>query len=232
MEYTIYSTRLGTSNCYIVKTAKGSIMIDAGNKRKTKKFLKFLKRYSIDPKEIKYIVLTHTHYDHVGSLKKISQILDARIIVHESEAKSLSQGFTKFPKGTFWLTKFISNMGNRFFQNIGRYDPVEADIKVSDEYVLSEFDGQVKILHTPGHTLGSICMGVNGKLLFAGDTLFNMFFGSTFPPFANDWEQMMKSWEFLINKGYQKIYPGHGKPFNREKLIKAYKKTNKKVHQR
>ena len=202
-------------------------MIDAGGKRKTKKFLRFLKKHSILPNEIKYIIATHTHYDHVGSLKKISKVLDAKIVVHESEASYLKQGFTKFPRGTFWLTKFISNMGNRFFQNIGRYDPVEADIKIADEYVLSDFDGSVKVFHTPGHTLGSICMDVNGEILFAGDTLFNILFGSTFPPFANDWEQMMKSWKFIIDEGFQKLYPGHGKHFNRDKLIKSYERMNR-----
>lgn len=229
MEYLIYSTRLGTSNCYIIKTGNGCIMIDAGGKKKTKKFIKFLKKHSIDPKDIKYIIVTHTHYDHVGSLKEISNILDAKIVVHENESSYLRKGFTKFPKGTLWITKLISNLGNRYFQNIGEYDPVEADIKITGEYILSDFDVQVKIFHTPGHTLGSICVAVDNKELFAGDTLFNMFFSSTFPPFANNWKQMMKSWEFLISEGYQRFYPGHGKPFSKEKLNMSYKKMTKKI---
>jgi hydroxyacylglutathione hydrolase len=90
--------------------------------------------------KIKYILLTHTHYDHINSLPKLFELTKAKIIVHEDDAKD------------------VENLGI----------PYET-VKDKDEFNIGKL--KVKVLHTPGHTPGSVCYLVEGKL-FTGDMLF------------------------------------------------------------
>ncbi|MHA1222733.1 MAG: MBL fold metallo-hydrolase [Candidatus Heimdallarchaeaceae archaeon] len=73
----ILSLSLGVAKSYLLRTSKGYILIDTGVPGKEKKFMKFLKKQGINPKEIKLIIVTHVHSDHVGSLKAIQKLTNA-----------------------------------------------------------------------------------------------------------------------------------------------------------
>ena len=99
-----YFIKLGTSNSYLIKASKGYLMVDAGSPSKEDLFQRKLKEWAVDPKEIILVIITHVHYDHVGSLAEIQKITGADVLVHTKEKELLQNGITVFPKSTMVLS--------------------------------------------------------------------------------------------------------------------------------
>jgi len=143
---------LGFNKIQLLKGKNGYIQMDAGYKWDIKRYLKLLKKNNIKPDEIKLIIVNHAHGDHVGGLKKLKKITNAKILVHEEEADYLQKGVsTKVAPRTFF-TKFLIKTMPESFKN---YDPIEPDIVIKDEYSLEEYGVKAKVIHTPGHTVSN-----------------------------------------------------------------------------
>jgi hydroxyacylglutathione hydrolase len=211
-----------TSNAYVVASGRKAILIDCGMKKKEKKILAALARMQLSPQDIQLIILTHTHYDHAGSIAALQQITGAKILVHQAEAACLAQGHCAFSKGTMWFPKIMSAIGRALNKRVGRYAPIAPDIAISKRFDLRLFGIDGYVLPTPGHTAGSLSVVIEEDHAVVGDTLFNIFKHSVYPPYANDQEILLKSWKKLLETGCEHFYPGHGKPFTRERLQKTY----------
>jgi len=211
-----------TSNAYVVANGKRAILIDCGMKKKEKKFLAALEQLQLSPDDIQLIILTHTHYDHAGSIKALQQITSAKVLVHKAEASCLEQGYCAFPKGTMWFPKIMSAIGRALNKWVGRYKPVAPDITISKRFNLQAYGIDGYVLPTPGHTAGSLSVVIEDNHAIVGDTLFNIFKHSCYPPYANDQTRLLRSWKALLETGCEHFYPGHGKPFTRERLQKTY----------
>jgi hydroxyacylglutathione hydrolase len=211
-----------SSNAYLVANGKQAILIDCGMKKKEKKIVAALRQMQLSPRDIQLIILTHTHYDHAGSVKALQQITSAKVLVHKAEASCLEQGYCAFPKGTMWFPKIMSAIGRALNKKVGRYAPVAPDIAISRRFDLKPFGIDGYVLPTPGHTAGSISVVIEKDHAIVGDTLFNIFKHSVYPPYATDQEGLLKSWKKLLESGCKYFYPGHGKPFTRERLQKTY----------
>lgn len=218
----------GISNSYLVINGEQSILIDAGDKKKENEIIDAVKKYKLKPGDIKLIILTHTHYDHCGSLKKLKEMTRAKIVVHKEEAECLRKGYCKISKGTLFYTKIYSFLGRIFAKVTAKYPAVTPDITISGKYDLKKYGINGFILPTPGHTKGSISVIINETDAIVGDTLMGISKKSVFPIFANNTKDLLKSWEKLINIGCEKFYPGHGAPFRIEKLMKSYEKEKRK----
>jgi hydroxyacylglutathione hydrolase len=215
----------GHVNVYLVLNGDKSILIDAGIKGKAKKILDKVRASGCSPKDIALIIVTHTHYDHCGSLAELKSKTGAKILVHESEAINLEQGYTSMPKGTLMYTNVLSSVGNRILpKKWTSFIPVKADIEVGDRYTLEDYGLEGEILHMPGHTSGSLCFVYEKDHVFVGDTVFHMRKNSAFPPFADDVQSLYRSWEKLLDGNYAYFYPGHGTPFRQDVLEKTYRK--------
>jgi hydroxyacylglutathione hydrolase len=181
------------ANCYIVgcpDTLEGAV-IDPG--ADGEKILKTIKKRNL---KIKYIINTHAHIDHIEANRYLKDTLGAEICMHEADVKMLSDSSLN-----------LSHM---------LYPSKESPFPIPD-ILLKEGDeiktGHLKfsVIHTPGHTPGSICLAIN-KYLFTGDTLFSGSIGAIDLPLANH-EILISS----INKIFKlsddfHIYPGHGSP--------------------
>jgi hydroxyacylglutathione hydrolase len=211
-----------TSNAYVVANGHKAILIDCGMKRKEKKIIAALTKMQLAPQDIQLIILTHTHYDHAGSIAALQQITGAKILVHQAEAACLEQGYCAFPKGTMWFPKIMSAIGNAMNKWVGHYAPVVPEIAIAKKFDLKPFGIDGYCLPTPGHTAGSLTVIIEDNHAIVGDTLFNIFKKSVFPAYANDQEELLKSWKKLLEIGCEHFYPGHGKPFTRERLQKTY----------
>ena len=176
---------------------------------------------------VKGIILTHTHHDHVGSLAELQRRTRAKIIVHETEADYLRQGRTPLPKGTTCYSKALVSIGKLL--RIGAYAAVAPDILLTSTLDLSEIGIKGRVLPTPGHTQGSMSIVLESGLAIVGDAMFNIRPDSVFPPFANDVPQLLQSWRLLINTGCRTFYPAHGRPIEREKLIRCFVKRIKRA---
>ncbi len=198
-------------------------MIDGGMPNKFRVFRRRLKRLYVRPEDIKLIILTHSHFDHVGSAKAISEFTGAKIVIHESERSFLENGkFVKI-KGVNTWGKISLAILSPFFNRISS-SKINADIVVNEkEYPLYDYGIDGKILHTPGHTLGSMSVLLDTGEAFVGCLAHNGFpfrIKPGLPIYAQDKKMLKESWRLLIEKGAKIVFPGHGKPFPVEVIRK------------
>jgi len=100
------------------------------------------------------------------------------------------------------------------------FEAVEAEIIIDDKMLLNNYGFAGEVIHTPGHSEGSLSVIVD-KDCFCGDTFFNVFKSTFYPPFADDQEKLLKSWEKIFEYGCERYYPGHGKSFSHQELLKT-----------
>ena len=211
----IHTIPMGFDHGYIVQE-QGTIMIDGGAPKQAKSFSKALENASIKPEEIKLIVLTHGHWDHIGSAKEIREITGAKIAMHHREKHWLENSLKPMPPGaTTWGHIFGSII--KVFLPLIRIPAAHVDVVLGDEeFSLADYGIRGKVVYTPGHSSGSVSVLLETGDAFVGDMAMNKFplrLSPGLPIFAEDWEQLMRSWKRLLDQGAKTIYPSHGEPF-------------------
>lgn len=178
-----------SSNCYAVSSGKDIIIIDPGVYNRT------LKEYALKNKgNIKLILLTHWHADHLGGAVELKQACGAQIAIHELDAIGLESSEAS-------LFRFVHGSDRQINSTPDRL------LKDNDEIQVGDIS--IKVVHTPGHTAGCVCY-IIGNALFSGDTLFKGDVGRTDLPTGN-YEQLLQSLNKLKDlKQNYKVYPGHG----------------------
>ena len=215
---------MGAANAYLVQGEEGYLLIDAGVKGKINKLKNKMDEYNVSFEDIKLIVITHVHYDHVGNLKEIKNKSKAPVLVHKREAELLKNGESHFPAGNNLLGKMIVKTAGRAMNKQNNFNPVQPDIQMKDYYNLKGFGFEGEIIHTPGHSAGSITVIIDNRHCFVGDTMFSFIPFTVNPPFADDSAQLIESWEKLASTDCKFFYPGHGYLFHRNKFINTYKR--------
>ncbi|MCD6172096.1 MAG: MBL fold metallo-hydrolase [Thermoplasmata archaeon] len=179
------------SNVYLI-IDKNIALIDAGTGFETPFLIKKLRENGI--KKIDYIILTHEHFDHCGGASEIKKFMGGKIAMHVDAADVLEKGLSIYAS---------------FFNAIQRKASVEIKLVDGDEIKIGETN--LKIIHTPGHSPGSICIyEAESKSIFSGDTVFaNGGIGRT--DFYNgNHEDLINSIKKLASIKINAIYPGHG----------------------
>jgi hydroxyacylglutathione hydrolase len=215
MSVNIHPIKLGVDHCYIIQ-GEGTIMIDAGSPRQATRFRKTMARLGIDPRSIRLIVVTHGHWDHIGSARDIQEITGAKIGMHYREKDWLEQSLKPLPPAvTTWGSIFKMTMS--VFLPLVNFPPARVDVVLGDEGLsLADHGIPGKIIYTPGHSMGSISVLLNTGDAFVGDLAMNEFplrLSPGFPIFAEDMQKVRESWRLLLDQGAKTVYPAHGKPF-------------------
>ncbi len=217
---------LGFNKLQLLKGKNGYIQMDAGYSFNIKKYLKLLKKNNIKPDEIKLIIVNHAHADHTGGLKKLKEITNAKILVHEEDADYLRKGVsTKIAPRTF-LTKLLIKTMPESFRN---YDPIEPDIVIKDNYSLEDFGVKAKVIFTPGHTAGTISLITEKGTAFIGCCAqgFPLKLFPGIPAIAQDIDLVYSSWQRIIDEGATEAFISHGKSISVPKMKKILKKRRK-----
>lgn len=159
------------TNCYIVacpQSGEGVIVDTPGEAWRI--------LAQVEGIEVKYIIITHTHLDHLGAFQEVRAKLSAPVAIHKLEA-----GFLPSPP----------------------------ELTLEDGDLVSFGTVSLKVIHTPGHSQGSLCL-LSGKHLLSGDTLFPGGPGKTITP--ADFEQIVRSIteKLFILPDETLVYPGHG----------------------
>lgn len=139
------------------------------------------------------IVITHAHYDHIAHVREITRLCgDARVCIHEADAGGLTDD------------------ARSLAMHFGARSPgIVPDIVLHD----GDHIGDLRVIHTPGHTPGGICLYAEmEKILFSGDTVFTegSFGRYDFP--GGDRAALAASLERLAALDIEELYPGHGEP--------------------
>lgn len=222
MKTKIIPIKAGVGHCYLVIHQEGYFLVDTGSPGLSDKIIKNITSRGLNICDLQFIFLTHTHYDHAGNAFALKHASNAPIIVHESEAHLLSNGWHDIPKGTNTWFKIISFFGRKFSPSRAQFDSVEADIVFTSEYSTQLLGAETTILHTPGHTMGSSSLLIN-RQLFTGDSLFNIA-GKHWPPFANDQKELLKTWHRFEKMDLEYLYPAHGKRLKKQEFDKSLSK--------
>jgi len=218
---------LGKSNSYLVKGNEGYLLIDAGVENQVDKLKKEMDQYDIKFEDIILIIITHVHYDHVGSLAAIKEKTQAPVLVHEKEADLLKSGQSNFPAGNTWYGKLISNLASSHLEDANDFTPVKPDIVISDYYNLQGFGFEGEVIHTPGHSAGSITVIIENRHCYTGDTMFSFLPFTVNPPFADDQTKLHESWRRIASYDCWFFYPGHGYNFTRNKFMGTLNRITK-----
>ena len=180
-------------NCYLYACpqTREAVIIDPGDE--AQRILKTIQELKLVPK---YIINTHGHMDHICAIDEISSVYPVPLAIHPADAP------------------LYSDVYNALIY--GRTPPI---VKRTPDLLLQEGDTisfgtlTLEVLHTPGHTLGGICLVNPSHCVFSGDTLFYRSIGRTDLPGGN-YEQIEQS---IRNKLYTLegdlvVFPGHGQP--------------------
>lgn len=178
------------SNTYLLydEEQKDGAIIDPGGE--TKPLLKEIEEREII---VRYVLNTHAHFDHIAANAALTSKFDAPLGIHPADRDLLLEG-----GGASWF-------------DLAYVPSPPPDIALTEENVLTLGHLQIEVLHTPGHTPGSVCLHVpEENALFTGDTLFSESIGRTDLPGGNP-RVLRESLRTLMALPKEtKIYPGHG----------------------
>ena len=181
------------TNCYIVTCSetKEALIIDPGfeEKKDAEKVLKEVKQQGL---HVKYIVNTHGHPDHIGGNRIIKEATNALILIHEYDAPMLTDVARELPR------LFGLNMMS---------PPADKTLHEGD--LIQTGKTALKVLHTPGHSKGSISL-LGNNIIFTGDTLFAGSIGRYDLPGASYKEIIHSIKRLATLPEHVKAYPGHG----------------------
>jgi glyoxylase-like metal-dependent hydrolase (beta-lactamase superfamily II) len=225
--YVIYRVLSGRSNAYLILHGNLHILVDTGTKRAFPKLLKAIGSLPLLNIGIDYLILTHTHFDHCRNAAELKKIYNCKVILGLKEKLFAETGILTLPSGTNRFTKLIVSLGKALPSKLFSFTPFVTDIPVENQYVFKEPGLNIQIIETPGHSPGSVSIIVDNSIAIVGDTLFGVFRNSVFPPYADDSNTLMKSWQLLLNSNCQLFLPGHGREIKRMLIEKAINKRMK-----
>ncbi len=153
---------------------------------------------------LKYVLLTHGHFDHICGVYALQKQYSARVLIHSEDAVCLENKDAS-------LTSAVSG-----------YEQTEtkADEILCDGDVISLGKNEIRVMHTPGHTKGSVIFIAEG-CIFSGDTLFRCSMGRTDLPGGSTKAIFRSLREIGLIQGEYRIFPGHG-----EETSLSYEKRN------
>ena len=202
-----------SQNTHIVELEDGCILIDAGCK------LEEIKK--ITDKPIKAVFITHAHFDHIKNIEEYDNL-----------------------NVPIYASKNILELLNDEVKNASLLFNQPCIYKINNLVTLEgseviEFEGHtIKCLHTPGHSVDSMCYLLDNETLFSGDTVFSVAVGRDDLPTSNT-NQLIRSLNKILNLDYNSLFAGHGRPSDKQeqntnipKFVEYLKNKENKICQR
>lgn len=189
------------TNCYVVSgEAAEAIVIDPGDD-----FERIAAHLDAASLAVRAVFATHAHYDHVGAVARLAEMHDAPFYAHPADSRLL-------PQLNFY--RWACHRAERV--------PIpKIDIPLDDAMTIRFGEFDVEVLHTPGHTCGSVCLRVRDEL-FTGDTFLRGRLGYNGKP-EGDREALLASASRLTRglPSDTRLWPGHGDPMRLREMAEA-----------
>lgn len=202
----VYVLEFAIGQMYVRETSNGLILIDTGARGSAAAILEGIASIGRRPEDVREIVLTHYHDDHVGGAVELVARSGARVLAHRTEAPVIEGRQPQLPPK---LEEFEVALAASIMPNVPRADPVGVDQQLEDGDAAL---GGV-VMHVPGHTAGSIALyDETAKLLFTGDTIASHAGAPILGVFNVDRGQTIASLKRLAELDVDVACFGHGEP--------------------
>ena len=191
MDVRMFTVGMVQENCFLFRRdgAKEALIVDPGEEGP--KLLGAIEELDVD---LAGILLTHTHFDHVGAVAEVARETGAEVWVPELEKQVLAD-----------INSYVP------FPGFGPYESYDAEHTLHGGEKLEMAGFEIDVLHTPGHSPGHVTFSVpDERALFSGDVLFQGSVGRTDLPFG-DWPTLQRSLQLLVDTFPEDttVYPGH-----------------------
>jgi len=201
-------------------------LVDTGFLGSSAQVTNFIHSLGRSVEEISLIIITHNHFDHAGGLAELTKLTRAEVAVHQADIND-TEGQSPYPRGIRGLLRipFLATLRQRFLLS-----PDDVDIPLAGGEVLEPLGG-LEVVHTPGHTPGSISLySPKYKLLIVGDALVKSHNAPQLPHrmVTTNYAQAMNSIRKMAQLDFDTLCFGHGRPLTgdvRTQLTELVEKT-------
>ena len=196
----------GRDGCIYLLNLGELVLIDTGAGWSVDKIINNINRLGLNSKNLKKVILTHCHIDHIGGVPDIKKRFGPKLYIHKLDAPPLETGDQVLTAATWYQTTF---------------PPTPVDVKFNlPEEVLTIGEQKIVCLHTPGHTPGSICIYLDkeGKRILFGQDLH----GPLLSEFGSNLEDYGRSTKKLIDLDSDILCEGHFGIYKTKKDVRNY----------
>jgi glyoxylase-like metal-dependent hydrolase (beta-lactamase superfamily II) len=199
-------TSMEDAAIYLIHFGGQAALVDAGCGHAQERLFKNINGCAIDLEQIEYLLITHCHFDHTGGVQGIKERTHCKVVAHELEAPYLEQG-----DDTVTAAKWYGSS----------LEPVAIDIELQgDEGEIDLGGREIKAIHTPGHSPGSVVYMTESeglKILFGQDV-----HGPLDPSLLSNREDYVKSLNLLLSMEVDVLCEGHFGVFRGKKEVKDF----------
>ncbi len=195
----------GTVNCYLLESKNKAVLVDTGEAGYEEKVWA-----ACAGKDIRLLILTHGHIDHIQNAAYLAQRASIPIAIHKKDLELIQDQFSQplASTGIFGRALKIASERKMQKEQIQTFTP---EIFLSEGDTLEPFGIQASVLELPGHTEGSIGLDVDGQAVIVGDALMHML-RPGMASIYTDRRKLRESAEKITALGERMVYFGHGTP--------------------
>lgn len=225
MNATVLPVKLSFSNAYFV-IGRRTVLVDTGMPGEEAKLLRAARQAGIKPTDVSLVLHTHGHVDHAGGTAALIGRLPIPTAVHPADAPLLESGRMGTLRPLRLEARLIKPLVDKPFP------PVRPDVLLDASFDLAEYGLDGRVLHTPGHTAGSVSLLLPDGAAIVGDVLMGGYMGGNllgtrpnYHYFADDLPMLRASLQALLDAGVQTFYVGHGGPLRRDDVARWWERA-------
>jgi glyoxylase-like metal-dependent hydrolase (beta-lactamase superfamily II) len=213
----VHIVPMGMANAYLIESDDGLTLIDAGFPNKEEAVFDAVRGLGRSPDQLRNLIFTHGHPDHIGSAAAIVRETGAKTYMHPLDIPMAESGgpFRPMTPAPGLLRQIMCRL---FFDPDERVEPVAIDQPLSPGEILS-IAGGIEVIHVPGHCAGQVALLRRpGRMLFAGDVCMNLM-GLADPVGFENLDEGRASQRKLAGLSFDAVGFGHGKPIGRDASV-------------
>jgi len=215
---TVIPIPLGMVNAFLIRGER-TILVDTGTPGSADRIMGALGEHHIPPAEVSLILLTHAHEDHYGSAAALKLRLGAPLAAQREDAVALREGrVLSFHPLTFMGRVACLAMS---LAKPKPGQPLPVDVEIGEELDLAPYGVKGRVIHTPGHSAGSVCVVLASGEVLVGDLMMSFLRRARpgLPLFAEDPEALRASIRKVMRLSPTRIYAAHGGVFDPKMVV-------------